>query len=706
MPGDYRPGSSGGSWDRRTLKPKGRAGDPASAPGASGRRPAPPPGRSDPFRPYGGPGASGAQRTIGPYRGVAPPGASGAQRAVGPYQGAGAPGAWRNDPFAASMAGGLHTSAHLEAIQRTRKGFALFHDGNAGHLWRGEVTSLLGESVLSVGIVIWLAYLTGSPVAIMVGVLALGLPWLVALPFAPIFERVREPGRPLRWMGNLRVAGALGVVGMHFHTIYPVLFGLLFAIGLAGRLRQSLRVAASRVCLEPGEVELVANDLFVGSALAAVVGPLLAGVLFMALGERVILVAVAAAALFLLASNSDGFLDALPEEQRAFIRATPATAAPDDATRDDLLAAARGVATKDGEADETDATESALTPDQRERALPEWYQQRPERPFQVIGDIRVGVGLAGGRASSATALLTLVALALVGGGLSVLEIFYITDHLGLPVYYLGVFAALEAGGLTIGALLASLFRARGTGGALVPLGLSLTGAALATLGFSPVPVVSYGAALAMGLANGLSVVAAGRLLRAGRDGAERRALSAAEGFVAAAAGAIGAILFTLFYTGFLRVSAGANTLFPGASITFIIGGAGVGLALTGVILFISPGLRERAPKDKKDKAAKADARKGGAPGASGRFASPLGASGKMGAIGETGATGAVGALWADDADDAYADEDEYGDDEYDGYEDNDDDDWRGPARGRGAPGRGGLPPAAPRGRTGNRRGRW
>ncbi|HEU0028360.1 MAG TPA: hypothetical protein VFQ25_14700 [Ktedonobacterales bacterium] len=703
MPGDYRPGSSGGSWDRRTLKPKGRAGDPMSPPGASGRRPVPPPGRSDPFRPYGAPGASGAQRAVGPYRGAVPPGASGAQRAVGPYRGAGAPGSWRNDPFAASLAGGFQSSAHLEAIQRKRKGSALFHDGNAGHLWRGEVTSLLGESILSVGVVIWLAYMTGSPVVVMLAVLALGLPWLVALPFAPIFERVREPGKPLRWMGSVRVAGALGVLGMHFQTIYPVLFGLLFAIGLAGRLRQSLRVAASRVCLEPGEVELVANDLFTGSAVAAVVGPLLAAALFMALGERVILVTLAAAALFLLASNSDGFLDALPEEQRAFIRATPTTAAPDDATRDDLLAAARGADATDSEAG---AGEAALTPDQRERALPEWYQQGPERPFQVIGDIRVGMGLAGGRAASATALLTLAALGLVGGGLSVLEIFYVTDRLGLPGYYLGALAALEAGGLTLGALLANMFRARGAGGALAPLGLTLTGVALTVLGFSPTPVVSYGAALAMGLANGLSVVAARRLLRAGRDGAERRTLSAAEGFVAAAGGAGGAILFTLFYTGFLRVSAGANTLFPGAPIPFIIGGAGAGLALTGVILFISPGLRERAPKDK---AAKASAGKGGAPGASGRFASPLGASGKMGAMGETGATGAVGALWGDDADErgAYADEDEYdyGEDaEYDDY-DEDDDDWRGPARGRGAPRRGGRPPSEPRGGPRIRRGR-
>ena len=364
--------------------------------------------------------------------------------------------------------------------------------------------------------------------------------------------------------------------------------------------------------------------------------------------------------------------------------------------------------------DDDDANDAPLAPDQRERALPEWYQQGPNTPFQAIGDIRAGIGLAGGRAASATALLTLTALALVGGGLSVLEVFYVSDRLGLAGYYLGVLVALEASGLTLGALLAELPPTRRIGGALAPLGLALTGLALALLALTTAPIASYGIALLLGAANGISVIAARRLLRAGRDGTERRALSAGEAFLTALASAGGAALFTLFYAGFAHANIGTRALFPGLPVGAILVGAGVGLILTGVILFITPGLRARAPKPAKDDKnagiSGASGRMAAAPGASGRFASPIGQSGKMGAVTPTGA---VGALWGDDDEDgpsAYADdEDEYDDEDEpydeDGYED-ERDDWGGSARGRGAPGRGGQrPPSGPRVSPRDRRGR-
>jgi hypothetical protein len=722
MPGDYPPGSSGGSWDRRTLKPRGRSGGPMNEPGFSGRRPVPPPPPP--------PGRSGMRQPYGPN---SAPGASGAQRTLGPYRGMGAPAPQSYDPFAASMPGlGMRTSAHLEAIQRKRNGFALFHDGNAGHLWRGEVASLLGDSMLSIGVIIWLAYLTGSPLMTLLAVLALGLPWLIAIPIAPFFENVRDPGRPLAWIGRLRIVAALGVVGMHFLTIYPILFGILLLIGLTGRIRQALRVAATRACLEPGEVELVANDLFIGSALTTVIGPLLAAALFMVMGERIILIGLASAALFLLASNSDGFLDTLPEERRAFTLATPTSATPDEATRADLIAAARGVkadvdadSDADAEVDNSpDSDDAPLTPEQRERALPEWYQQGPRNPFQAIADVRAGLALAGGRAASASALLTLTALALAGGGLSVLEVFYVSDRLGLAGYYFGVLAALEAGGLTLGAMLAELPPARRNAGPPALLGLALTGVALSLLAWSTIPTVSYGGALLLGVANGMSVTAGRRLLRAGYDGAERRALSAGEAFLTALASVGGAVFFTVFYAGSMNASVGTRALFPGMPLGMVLGGAGVGLILAGAILFVRPGLRDRAPKsaksDKDSLISGASGRMAAAPGASGRFASPVGASGKMGAI---GATGAVGALWAnheDDEDDsaytgergrAYDDEEEpYEDDDRfeDEYEEDEEerDDWDRRGRGRGAPPKGGRPPLGPRVRPPDRRGRW
>ena len=304
-------------------------------PGASGARPRPPfaPDRSggDVYRPYDASAYPDGRRL---------PDASARWAASQPNP---------LDPFGASAPGapGAMTSAHMEALHRKRNGFALFHDGNVGHLWRGEVASVVGEGALSVGVIMWLAYLTASPWAVLAAIIAFGFPYVLAGPFAAAFENVREPGKMLAWLGRVRVVAALGVVAMHFLTLYPILYMLLFAFGASSRLRQPLRVAATRVCLAPGEIELVANDLYVGSAVATVVGPLLGSVLFLALGDRIILVGLGAALLFVLAGNSDGFLDALPETQRGFLQATPAVVAPDDATRDELLRAARD----DGERD-------------------------------------------------------------------------------------------------------------------------------------------------------------------------------------------------------------------------------------------------------------------------------------------------------------------------------------------------------------------
>jgi hypothetical protein len=642
-------------------------------PGASGARPRPPfaPDHSSAnvYRPYDSAAYPDGQRL---------PDASGR---------------WNADPFGMSAPGGL-TSSRMEAIHRKANGFAPFHDGNVGHLWRGEVMSLVGEGALSVGVIIWLAYLTASPWAVLAAVLAFGFPYVIAGPFAAAFENVREPARMLAWLGRVRVVAALGVVAMHFLTLYPILYVLLFTLGASSRIRQSLRVAANHVCLAPGEMELVSNDLYVGSAVATVVGPLLGSILFLALGDRIILVGLGAALLFLLAGNSDGFLDALPEAQRGFLQATPAVVAPDDATRDDLLRAAR----EDGERDLSAtalaaeltgsmATAQPLSEEQRELALPEWYQQGPLNAAQAMAEIRAGLGLAGGRKSSATALLALLALALVGGGLSALEVFYLGDQLNLPALYLGVLAALEAGGLSLGALLASGPVFSKMGPRRILLGLALTGIGLAIFGATPFAPLAFAAAFGMGVANALAVTGARQALRAGRDGAERRAISAAESFYIACMSLFGALLFTIFYAGSGRLHVSGHDLFPGLPLSLLFSVAGVGLALIALMLMVSPGVRDRADDDL-----------------------PLHAQKRKARIEEmSGKQHAVGGLWDDHEMDGGGEDDDYGDydddergytGEYDadGYEDEDDDYDEPPTRGAGPRRPVGRPPFVPRNR--------
>ncbi len=700
MPGEYPPREPGGSrW--RGSDPRNSARDDRfgqSRPGAGGRSNPANAMRPDlqrPMRPMR-PGASGANNVYRPYDPNARP--------VGPRGIPDASARWEADPFGASgISGpggaGTLTSTHMEAIHRKRNGFALFHDGNAGHLWRGEVASLLGEGTLSVGVIIWLVYLTASPYAVLTAVMALGLPWLLMSPLSASFENMREPGRLLAWLGRARVIAALGIVAMHFVTIYPLLYLLLFVIGASGRLRHALRVAATRTCLAPGEIELVANDLYVGASVAAVVGPLLGSLLFLLLGDRIILVGLGAALFFVLAGNSDGFLDALPEAQRGFLQAAPDTVAPDDATREDLLRAAR--AASDDELDDAEP----LSDEERELALPEWYQQGPRNLAQALGDIRVGMGLAGGRKASATGMLALLALALVGGGLTALEAFYLQDQLNLPALYLGIVASLEGGGLGLGALLASIPPFSKMGARLTVIGLALTGVALAIFGIAPIALIAFVAALGMGIANALAVTGARQALRMGRDGAERRAISAAEGFLTAGVSLLGALLFTVAYVGTSRLHVGSHALFPGLPLNMLFGIAGVGLALIAFMLSVTPGVRDKASGDEKDD-------KGPVSKAT---------AARIQALAQVKANQAGGGLWDDASDDedgpasrysrAYPAADYDEDDErgytgdYDAYEDDEpDDDWDDEPPARGGPRRpaGGRPPLTPR----NRRDRW
>jgi hypothetical protein len=530
-------------WDDEPRRP-GR--DPRmGAPGASSRRNPAPQSPFDPYQPYG------STR-------VPTPGASGR---------------WAADQMG-------FTSAQMTAVSQ-HHGFSLFHDGNAGHLWRGEVASLLGEAVLTTGLLMWLVTLTQSPYAVGLALVLLGVPWLLAGPLAAPLTRVAEPGRGLAWIGRLRFLLALGFIPMHFTTIYPVVFALIFAIALLGRLREALRVAAFRTCLAPGEPERVSSDLYIGGAVVAVCGPLLATLTFALVGERVLLVAVFAAICYLVASNSDGFLDALPESKRAFLNVQP-----DDDERAALL--------EDGDEDDERLDDPRMV---RELALPEWYQIAPSTFWQAIGELRAGMGLAGGSPISQTALLALCTLSLVGGGLAALEVFLVQNRLGLPTLYLGPLLAAEAAGLALGALAGSGFAARGHGRPAVIVGVIGSGVALAALPVVPLLLAVLVCALLLGFFNAIAVAGARSGLAAGFTGVERRAISAAETWLVALSGAVGAGLFAIFYAGVDGIpqlpASLAHLPFHGWSVGVIISGSGVCLVASAVIFLVLEARKQR-----------------------------------------------------------------------------------------------------------------
>jgi hypothetical protein len=480
----------------------------------------------------------------------------------------------------------------MAAVSRQHH-FSLFHDGNAGHLWRGEVASLLGEAIFSTGVLIWLVGLTGSPYAVALALMLLGVPWLLAGPLAAPLTRISEPGRGLAWVGRLRFLLALGFVPMHFHTIYPIVFALIFGIALCGRLREALRVAAYRVCLAPGELERVSSDLYIGGAVVAVCGPLLATLTYILVGERILLVSIVAAVCYLVASNSDGFLDALPESKRAFLHVQP--------DEEDL----RALMEEDGDDERLSDPEM-----RRELALPEWYQVAPSTVWQALSELRSGMALVGGSALSQTALLALSALGLVGGGLAALEIFFLQDRLGLPGFYLGPLLAAEAGGLALGALLGDSVARRGHGRPALITGVVGTGFALATMTLVPMLLVVLVCALMLGIFNALAVTGARVGLFAGFTGFERRAIASTEAWLVALAGVVGAGVFTIFYAGVAGIpglpSALTRLPFPGWPVGMVLLGTGIVLVVSAIIFVVLLARKQRVANASSKRAAADD----------------------------------------------------------------------------------------------------
>jgi MFS family permease len=369
-----------------------------------------------------------------------------------------------------------------------------------------------------------------------VALLSLGLPYVVAGMFGARLENSERPGTPLRWLNNLRILLVLGLIALFFHTIVPAVYALLFLFSFAGRLHDAARIAAIRVCLGPGEPDHVANDVYIGSVLASVLGPILVSLLFVLAGERVIAVFVGGAIAFFISASSEGLLDALPPSRRAFLLATPESQYPDGEVP--------ALAYPEDQADQLSDEEW------REESLPAWYQQGPMSGGQALGELRSGFGLVGSSPRAGLALLGVSGLAMAGGAFSALLVFYVTGELGLPSLYLGPLVAAEGVGLVLGGQALTSSAPAGTGWqGRVWLGLGGTGVLFAALSLVPILLVAVILALCIGYVGAVAVSGARRALYMDFDPVEQRAIAAAENCASAVGVVTGVILVGLFLRG-------------------------------------------------------------------------------------------------------------------------------------------------------------
>ncbi|HEV2405668.1 MAG TPA: hypothetical protein VGR88_09455, partial [Ktedonobacterales bacterium] len=289
------------------------------------------------------------------------------------------------------------------------------------------------------------------------------------------------------------------------------------------------------------------------------------------------------AVMFIISANSDNFLDTLPANRRAFLLVNPESLA----LLSDGDALPAPVPTDD---DEDEALDDDALDLRRELALPEWYQQGPTSPGKAVADIRAGLGLAGATGASAVGLWLLSALALIGGGLAALEVFYVTREIVTPSYFLGPLLAAEAAGFAVGFYLAHPLLARGAGKATAFGGVIGSGVTLAALAVTPKMPLPLAVTFLMGLANALGVAGARHLLLSGYDGIERRALSAAEAWTTPLCAVSGALAFAYLYQGSASANATAaatkhsSFTLPSWPIAYLLVMMGVGLIGAGVLL--------------------------------------------------------------------------------------------------------------------------
>jgi hypothetical protein len=184
----------------------------------------------------------------------------------------------------------------------------------------------------------------------------------------------------------------------------------------------------------------------------------------------------------------------------------------------------------------------------REESLPAWYQQGPTSLGQALGELRSGFGLAGSSSKAQLGLWGLTVLGLAGGVFSAMTVFYLTDVLNLPSYYLGPFMAAEATGLILGSLALSSEAGR-QWKARLWLGLLGSGVLFAALSIVPVLAAGLIIALVLGFMTALAVSGARRALYLDFDPVEQRSISAAETWVAALGSVLGALLVAVFLSG-------------------------------------------------------------------------------------------------------------------------------------------------------------
>ncbi len=435
--------------------------------------------------------------------------------------------------------------------------------GNVGRLWISEAFSRIGDSVLSVGAIIWLTQLTYSFGFITLLLICFAAPQMLVAMTGRFFSGRRDPRSLVFILELLRISLAGLFIAMYFRTIIPVTLLLAFGLSLASALRSALR----RGSIYFGTAYNARSKVSSGDQLAAgaisVTGPAIAMLLYIVNGERVFTIAIGAILCYLFALLFEMRVTPLPPR----VLYTP------NKTEED-----ENASVWEGDEDE-DEEDTATRLKRAAAARPVWELMPPDTLKKALTDINDGLRIAGSMTHSFIAVLLLTALAAAGGILAVYEPFYVNLNLHQTPVTLGLL--FTAAGLGAAAASAIIVEIRRWGRFFLFFGVLGSGAALIKFAQQTDLRAAFIATVVLGGANVLAIRGGQMTLLRSFRSPEQRAVSAASDLLLAIAGVLGILIGAYEVIGRETIKHFAVLPIVGIDNTLI--STGVFIALLGVI---------------------------------------------------------------------------------------------------------------------------
>src|SRR5579883_915102 len=354
-------------------------------------------------------------------------------------------------------------------------------------LWLKQSVTALCDALFMTTLLIWIGTRTNSPIALGLALVALGVPYAL---FGPFAEAATERWSRRRTMfvtdvvrGILTFLLCLSLLPVFTpRRALAVIYLLCFFIGVMTRFSAAAQRSALTAVVPPSEHPRGISRIQGSIAILSIFGPILAAICFLSLGQTPLPGLFLTGFLLLLSAGGAQAMDRqFTAKVRAIqIRRRRRAMGADDTTMDDTA----GEDVEPAELWSPSVLRSGIT--EGIKGIRLLLQQRPFASVAII----------------------VALIALVGGILNVLEVFFVGSYLGTPGAYLGLIVGANAAGILLGSVWFGRLDAHlqpTTTFIYATLGMGLATAAFVTSRSLNIALLCT---IAMGIANGMALLAA------------------------------------------------------------------------------------------------------------------------------------------------------------------------------------------------------